>query len=322
MLIHATDLTLSSTHELETSTTRQLRLVAQPRAEASFAKLLDSQTQAPPAQLLEVESAPQSIMRTQKSPFQTLLELLVGLPDILAGALPFEDTSAVRSPPRALQISELTHHSESERCTFAASGNVCLADGSTRQFAVDYQMERSEESTNLQTVAMLDPLVLDLIAPAAGLNPQSVDFDLDSDGTTESMRMPSTGSALLFNDRNHNGRADNGSELFGATSGDGFAELAKLDGDGNGWIDGGDTAFADIQLWELSDDGTSRVRSLADAGIGALATENVATPFTLKEDGESIGRMRASSVWLGETTGAGTVREIDLAVTKPGANID
>jgi len=320
MLIHATDLALSSTHELESSTVRQLSLAAQPRGEASFAKVLESRTQAPPAQLLELENAPQPDTRTQKSPFLALLELLLGLPDILAGALPVDGTRPAGGPPRALQISEFTHHSESERCTFAASGNVCLADGSTRQFAVDYEMERSEESTNLRSVAMLDPLVVDLIAPAAGLNPQSVDFDLDSDGTAESMRMPSAGSALLFNDRNHNGRADNGSELFGATSGDGFAELAQLDGDGNGWIDGGDTAFADLKVWDLAGDGTSRVRSLADAGVGALATENVATPFTLKEDGASVGQMRASSVWLGETAGAGTVREVDLAVAKLGAN--
>jgi hypothetical protein len=38
----------------------------------------------------------------------------------------------------------------------------------------------------------------------------------------------------------------NGAELFGARSGDGFAELAALDGDGNGWIDEGDAAW---QAW-------------------------------------------------------------------------
>ena len=168
-----------------------------------------------------------------------------------------------------------------------------------------------------RTAAMRDPLVLDFAAPSASLNPQSVDFDLDGDGKTESVRMPPAGSALLFDDRNHNGRLDDGSELFGPQSGDGFGELAELDSDGNGWVDGGDRAFADLKLWQLADDGASRVRSLADAGIGALATASAATPFTLKEDGASIGQMRASSVWLGETSGAGTVREIEVAVTKP-----
>ena len=48
-------------------------------------------------------------------------------------------------------------------------------------------------------------------------------------------------------DRNGNGKADNGSELFGVASGNGFADLRRLDEDRNGWIDESDAAFDRLQ---------------------------------------------------------------------------
>ena len=117
MLINATDLSLSSTHALEQSTTRQLDVVAQPRADASFAKLLESRIHAPPAQLLELESAPHAATGTQKTLFDALLELPVGLPDILAVATAFDSANPRGSQPRSFQFAELTRHRESERCS-------------------------------------------------------------------------------------------------------------------------------------------------------------------------------------------------------------
>ncbi len=66
--------------------------------------------------------------------------------------------------------------------------------------------------------------------------------------------------------------------------------------------------------FEGSNDGGTTYRSLADAGIGALSTRYEDTPFTIKENGEVIGQVRGSSVWLGEESGAGIVRQIDIAV--------
>jgi hypothetical protein len=107
--------------------------------------------------------------------------------------------------------------------------------------------------------------------------------------------------------------ADDGSELFGPRTGNGFVELAQLDADGNRWIDAGDAAYADLRLWSVDADGNQRVQTLAEAGIGALATRYEETPYTIKEDGKVLGQMRGSSVWLGEESGAGIVRQIDIA---------
>jgi len=326
MLIGKSNLALSATHELQTSSLTQLRVDEGPPQAGSFGRLLERQLQATPAELLALDApanADQAAAQRSNGAFQAIMELLFGLPhtpsatpllDAATPAATASDATAVQdfSPGDARSL-RLVQTSSSERCTFAASGNVCLADGSQRQFNVGYQMERSEQTTDLRIGgAFRDPLVVDMGAPDNTLG--NVAFDLDSDGQKENVRLPAGGSsAVLFDDRNHNGIADNGSELFGPQSGNGFADLAQLDRDGNGWIDEGDAAFADLKLWHLDSDGKSSVESLAAAGIGALATASAATPFTLKENGTEVGQMRASSVWLGEHSGAGTVRQIDVA---------
>lgn len=317
MLIAKTDMQLSSKHEAESSTLRQLKLAEMPRSGSAFQKLLDQQMQAPPSQLLALdmggEAAPLRA-KSEANPFAAIMEMLFGIKSALAyggeGLAPGDGGFA----PRGFTVMELVHTSESETCSFAATGNVCLADGSTRSFDVGYSMERHEESNSFGIGTFRDPLMLDFGAPENKFGANAIDFDIDADGDMEQVKMPTGNTAVLFLDANHNGKADDGSELFGAKSGDGFADLAKLDGDGNGWIDEGDAAFADLRLWQSGNDGESTVKTLAEAGIGALATQNAATPFTVKEDGEAIAQQRASSVWLGEESGAGLVRQVDLAV--------
>jgi hypothetical protein len=233
----------------------------------------------------------------------------VATPSLLEGSTP-----RLALPRPQWQLTRTEGRSEFERCEFSAHGKVCLADGSERQFDLGFRFERSEQTVETTRRRLIDPLILDLGPASGALGDATADFDLDADGKLERMRMPTTDSAFLFLDRNHNGKADDGKELFGTQSGDGFADLAKLDGDHNGWIDEADAAFADLRLWQADDKG-SRVRTLADAGVGALATQSAATPYALKDKGETLGQMRASSLWLGETGGAGTVREIDLGVT-------
>lgn len=328
MLIKSSNLELSSKHELETYETRLTRIAGQPRGESAFARLLDAELSSTPAPLLTVDTgtapaADAQQTKKEKDPFDTIMEMLFGIPKSSSGDIAAEDAAAsdVTAPPikahpvRRLAMMELVHTKETESCTFSASGNICLADGSTRQFDVGYRMDRSEESTSLKAASFRDPLVLDYGEPGTKLNEHAVDFDLDNDGKVESMRMPAGNSAVLFYDRNHNGVADNGSELFGPQSGNGFADLAKLDSDGNGWIDEGDVAYKDLMLWKLSDDGQSSYKSLTDAEIGALATSSADTQFSLKEKGDAVGQVRSSSVWLGEHGGAGIVRQIDLATT-------
>ena len=54
--------------------------------------------------------------------------------------------------------------------------------------------------------------------------------------------------------------------------------------------------------------------ALKDAGIGAISTRAVETPFSIKDTQNQLqGQIRATSIYLNETGTAGTVQQVDLA---------
>ncbi len=209
---------------------------------------------------------------------------------------------------------------ETERMQFSASGQVSTADGKTISFNLNLEMARSySESTSLSLRAgdapLKDPLILNFGGTAAQLSDTRFNFDLDGDGTQENLRFVAPGSGFLVFDKNGDGVANDGSELFGASTGNGFAELAQLDEDGNGWIDENDGAFTQLRVWEMSPDGTSQMRSLLEANVGAISLAHVNTPFSIKnENNELEAQVKASGIFLQETGGAGTIQQLDLKV--------
>lgn len=211
------------------------------------------------------------------------------------------------------------NYSEYEQTSFAANGVVRTADGREISFALDFNMERSygetiSESFRAGDAVLKDPLVLDFAGPSAALSNVRFSFDLDADGTKEEVPLAG-GSGFLAFDRNGNGRIDDGRELFGPTSGDGFSELAELDSDANGWLDENDAAFSRLSVWTPDAKGAGKLSSLATAGVGALYLGRVATPFSLNNAAnETLGVMRASSIYLREDGGVGSVSQIDLSV--------
>lgn len=125
-------------------------------------------------------------------------------------------------------------------------------------------------------------------------------FDPNDDGTPDSVPLTEGATVMLAYDRNGNACIDSGVELLGAATGDGFAELALPDGDGNGWIDAGDSAFSFLSLWKPGENGGT-LTGRADAGLGALQVDATATPFSLRNaNNETLGQVRASSVNLTE----------------------
>lgn len=207
---------------------------------------------------------------------------------------------------------------ESELMQFQAQGMVRTADGREISFSVQLHMERSFVSTESLHVRMgeqlKDPLILSYPGHAVELTDTKFSFDLDADGDQERISFVKPGSGFLVFDRNGDGQVNDGRELFGTRSGDGFAELAELDGDGNGWIDENDADFGRLRLWTKDADGNDQLQDLLSANIGALSTQRTATPFIFKDaNNREQGVMRASSVFLQEDgMGAGTVSQVDL----------
>lgn len=215
---------------------------------------------------------------------------------------------------------------ETESTQFAAQGIVRTADGREIRFSLQLDMQRSyrQESSfslRLGDAVAVDPLVINFDGSAAQLQDLRFAFDLDSDGQTDNVPLLSGNRGYLALDLNHNSRIDNGRELFGPGTGNGFAELAAYDSDGNGWIDEADPVFQQLQVWTPSADGAEgaegagSLRTLADVGVGALSTNAVATPFALRAaDNASLGTVRSTSAYLRENGSVGTVQQVDLTV--------
>ncbi len=209
--------------------------------------------------------------------------------------------------------------SESEKTTGCGAGCVQTADG--RQIAFDFSLDMAREFTQTRSVhasgttVLHDPLVLTFDGKAAELTTDRITFDLNADGSAEQIPGLGKGSGFLVFDRNGNGRADDGSELFGVASGNGFADLAQLDGDHNGWIDEGDAAFKRLSVWS-----GDAFQSLTARGIGALYTRGVEAPFALKAaDNALLGEIRAAGLYLTEAGQTGHLQQVDLAVSVPSA---
>ncbi|NLD47470.1 MAG: hypothetical protein GX660_09755, partial [Clostridiaceae bacterium] len=142
-----------------------------------------------------------------------------------------------------------------------------------------------------------------------------INFDLDFDGKTEQISFVSKESGFLALDLNNDGVINDGRELFGPQTGDGFSELAKYDLDENNWIDENDAVFSKLKIWVKDDSGKDMLFTLAEKGIGALYLGNVNTPFSLKDASNNLnGVIRKSGVFLKENGTAGTIQHIDLAV--------
>lgn len=161
---------------------------------------------------------------------------------------------------------------------------------------------------------MCDPLVINLDTDVASLSDQTFYFDIDADGELDEISQLGAGSGYLALDKNGDGQINDGSELFGTASGNGFADLAQYDEDGNGWIDENDAVWDKLKIWCKDEEGNDVLYRLADKGVGAICLQNVSTDFTLKgSSGQTQGAIRNSGVFLYENGAAGTVQHVDVA---------
>ena len=160
-----------------------------------------------------------------------------------------------------------------------------------------------------------DPLVINLDGNIAGLSDQTFFFDLDGDGEKEEISTLKSGSGYLALDLNEDGVINDGSELFGTKTGNGFADLAKYDQDGNGWIDEDDEVWSKLLIWTKDEDGKDKLYHLSEAGVGAICLQNANTEFSLNsvKDNHTNGVLRNTGIFLYENGTVGTVQHLDLA---------
>lgn len=226
----------------------------------------------------------------------------------------------IEAPPRQVTITEFNSHYESEATKFNTFGSVKTESGESINFKLHLDMKREfySESTRQTTgdISLIDPLVINFSGQPAELIDVKFKFDLNSDGSDEDISWLSSGSGFLVFDKNEDGVVNNGSEMFGPNTNNGFKELAQLDDDKNGWIDENDAAFEKLSIWSGDTPESAKLRSLKESGIGAIALESAETEFTIKEQKSqnTLGQIRRTGIYLEENGKVGTIQQLDLAI--------
>ena len=278
-------------------------LDAQSRINLLILQMMFEQVMGRPLHLM----APADVNQSERGA-STSLDLALPLPpttNATAGGLVYERRERYR---------------ETEQLVFQATGLIETADGRTISFGSSLRMSRDyyEESSLIirqGQVASIDPLVINFDGKGAALSQTRFAFDLDSDGTEDQIAMLGSGSGFLALDRNGDGTINDGSELFGPSSGRGFEELAQYDEDNNQFIDEADSIYSRLRIWLMNEDGSRQLVGLGEKGVGAIYLGHVTSPFQLKDQqNRSLGEVVNSGVYLKETGEVGTVQEINLTV--------
>ncbi len=198
---------------------------------------------------------------------------------------------------------------ETEVSRFVAGGAVSTADGREIQFSLtdllarDFRAERAlalKGRGSLEALEWPDPTGMLPQAQMAGTAPPAA--------AGETLSALALDGSILGVDANHDGAINGPEEVVND-----FQELAALDDDGNGWIDEGDAAFADLRLVEGGAGAPASSAPLAERGVGALYLESVSTPFTFTD---ALDRpqalLRRSGIYLAESGAAGVLRQVDF----------
>ena len=321
----------------------QLQLTATTISAAGKQVAANAQTSADTQAAAEVENAADQASNDPK------MQLLIGLIEALTGRkiklfnpndMKVSDTcqaqtqqaaeaarAAQTAPPAQDQrhgwgVEYDKHESlhESEQTSFTAQGIIKTSDGKEIRFNLSLDMKREFSQDNNLSIregdgVKKDPLVINFNGTATQLTDTKFSFDLNSDGNAEKISFAGAGSGFLALDKNGNGVIDNGSELFGTQSGNGFADLSAYDTDGNNWIDENDAIYSKLQVWSKNAAGENTLDALAERNVGALYLGNVTTPFDLKNSANNLqGQVRSSGIYVREDGSAGTLQQVDLVV--------
>jgi len=213
---------------------------------------------------------------------------------------------------------ELTREEASVKANyleFYAYGYIKTAEGREIRFNVyvkllNLSLDVNKDTIRSGSVALIDPLMIDLGGSSELLSPGYFEFDLDGDGRSDRVPLLAKGKGFIFFDGNNNDLPDP-KEIIGTQTGSAFSELKDFDEDGNGWIDSGDTSFKYMRVWLPG----QRVMSMKDAGVSALYTGSASDFFELKD---TSGKLRAIvkniGIYLKNDASVRTLFKVDLAV--------
>ena len=164
---------------------------------------------------------------------------------------------------------------------------------------------------------VIDPLVIDYEGSGTELSDTKMRFDLDSDGTPDQISTLKKGSGFLALDKNGDGKINDGSELFGAQSGDGFKDLSIYDSNNDGKIDKDDPIYDKLRIWTPDANGEGQLVGLGEKGIGVIYLNAQESQEMMRgENGDLLGIKQKTADYLREDGSSGQIHHIDLVSEK------
>lgn len=261
---------------------------------------------------------------------ERIREQLLGISSRNTSTSSILDFTTNTTQPGALwskQTSTNITYTESEQTTFTGTGTVQTQDGRSIDFHISMEMSRSfmesaETLSESVEYILTDPLVIHLSDAPETISEQNFFFDIDCDGVKEEISQLTPDCGFLVLDKNENGIIDDGNELFGTQSGNGFQDLRAYDEDGNGWIDENDSVYSQLKVWTKDKQGRDQLTDLATGDIGAIYLGSAQTLYSHNnsQTNHTDAVVRQTGVFLHESTGqAGIIQQIDFA-TAPATN--
>jgi hypothetical protein len=208
-------------------------------------------------------------------------------------------------------------YQETEHTQFHSSGVIRTADNKEIKFELNFDLQRrfsEESSTHIRQgdAKKIDPIVLNFSGDSVQLTSQKFSFDLDGDGKKENVSFVK-GAGFLALDRNGDGKVNDGKELFGPNTGNGFDELKTFDVDHNGWIDENDPVFLSLKVWTKDDAGKDHLASLKESKAGALFLGNVSTEYAINDkQNKAQAQLVSSGLWLTDEGKVNSLQQVDL----------
>ncbi|MCI5969000.1 hypothetical protein [Helicobacter sp.] len=213
----------------------------------------------------------------------------------------------------------------SQSLQISIQGTILANDGTKKQLDISIGISQSFMQ-NLQISGIgnaqggqtpnrnvIDPLVIDYEGNGTELSDTKMQFDLDSDGKPNQIATLKKGSGFLALDKNNDGKINNGSELFGTKSGDGFKDLSIYDSNKDGKIDKEDPIYDKLRIWTPNSNGEGKLVGLGEKGVGVIYLNPQESEELMRgKRGDLLGIKRKSADFLYDNGGKGKIHHIDL----------
>ncbi len=221
----------------------------------------------------------------------------------------------------------------SQTLRLSMHGSIVANDGTVRQLDVNIEISQSfmqnlqfnsstQGSTQSNTQSssnskVVDPLVIDYEGSGTELSDTKMHFDLDSDGTPDQISTLKEGSGFLALDKNGDGKINDGNELFGTQSGDGFKDLSQYDANKDGKIDREDPIYDKLRIWVPDANGEGQLVGLGEKGIGVIYLNAEESKELMKgSNGALLGIKQKTADFLYDNGKSGEIHHIDLVSEK------